>query len=860
MYNIYFGVAATGFVALLLLYLYLEYPNASLSNQRYRQMVVWLLVTDILDIISARTIDYGSVVPQTLNMILSTLFFLSSAQLWLSYVRYLDSFLFEARQGVFHRIGVWVIRIYIILLAGNLFFGYFFYFDEAGAYIHGPLYPLSYGAFLALCFLSMFFLMLYRKKLDTRQFMASWLFMLLVILAFTLQIFFFPHTLLAMYMGALATMVFLYAIETPDYQKLQQTMEELEQAKEEANEQFLKADAANRTKSLFLAKMSHEIRTPINAVIGMNEMILREEEDTQIQEYAMDVKRSADSLLSTINDILDLSKIESGKMELVPVEYDVSSLLHDVINMISMKAQDKNLEIHLALDESLPSRLYGDDVRIRQILVNILNNAVKYTDQGSVSLSVQGRIDGDSINICFDVQDTGIGIRKEDMERIFSAYSRVEDSRNRMVEGTGLGMNITQQLLHLMDSELQVESEYGKGSRFYFYLEQKIMDAEPIGNLEQRIREQAEQYSYDVSFVAPEAHVLLVDDNAVNRRVCISLLKETKVQIDEAAGGLECLEKVKQTHYDLILLDHMMPDLDGVETLKEMQKLGDYPCKGVPVIALTANAISGAKEMYLQTGFSDFLSKPIRPEKLERMIVEYLPSELLQKAEGRKAEKRHSKTSRMKQEILDSLPDIEGIDWEYALLHMKDVKLLQDTVLDFMQMAEAEGRHLEQFRRDLEQSPENFEESLRQYRVCVHGMKSNAAMIGAITVSGLAKMLEYAARDERMEVIERLHSIFLEEWDILVQRLKMAYGNTQGSEENLKEPDPVLISDSLTMLNSAMEEYDVDAADEIIRQLSEFRYTQEVKKVFMEMSAAVKNLDADGVAGCVETMRGYLEV
>lgn len=877
MYNIYFEVAATGYVALLLLYLYVEYPNASLSNRRYRQLVTWLLLADILDVVTARTIDYGAYVSPTINMILNTAFFLSSAMMGLCYVRYLDSFLNEQRNGIFHVIGVWIIRIYTVFLLGNMFFGYFFYFDENGSYIHGILYFVTYGALLVLCVMGLFYLFAHRQELDTRQMIASWLFVAFAVVASVLQIFWFKHTLLTMYMGSLATMVFLYAIETPDYQKLQQTMKELEEARKEADEQYKKADAANQTKSLFLAKMSHEIRTPINAVIGMNEMILREEADEQIQEYAMDVKRSADSLLSTINDILDLSKIESGKMELVPVEYDVSSMLHDVINMISMKAQDKNLEIQLALDENMPSRLYGDDVRIRQILVNILNNAVKYTEQGSVSFSVNAKLEGTLARIYFEVKDTGIGIREEDKERIFSAYARIDESRNRTVEGTGLGMNITQQLLCMMGSELCVESVYGQGSKFYFYLEQQIVDAEPIGRLEERIRQQAKQYSYDATFVASDAQILLVDDNAVNRRVCMSLLKETFVQIDEAGGGLECLDMVKKKHYDLILLDHMMPDLDGIDTLKEMQSFVDFPCKGVPVIALTANAISGAKEMYLQSGFSDFLSKPIKPEKLERMLVEYLPKELIQRVDQTALKERmRINKSKKKEKMSVDLPEIEGVDWEYALLHMKNVELLQDTVWDFIGMAASEMIYLEAKRQEIaeyfssterkeddaekKEASEALEEGLRQYRVRVHSMKSNAAMIGAITVSSLAKLLEYAARDGRLDVIERMHPIFKEEWSFLLERLGKAFEKEKDIDSVKQEKDMQQIAEHLSHLEETMEEYDVDAADEIIQQLSAFVYDEKEALVFEEIAAAVKNLDADKVTESVEKMKRYLNI
>lgn len=403
----------------------------------------------------------------------------------------------------------------------------------------------------------------------------------------------------------------------------------LERAKAEAEVQRQKADAANHSKSLFLAKMSHEIRTPINAIIGMNEMILREENRPEIQEYALDVKYSADTLLSTINDILDLSKIEAGKMELVNGEYELGSLIHDVMSMISIKAMDKNLEVRLSLQETLPIKLYGDEVRIRQILINILNNAVKYTEKGYIEFAISGEKEGEKVRLHFSVRDTGIGIKEEDLSKLFSEFERIEEHRNRNVEGTGLGMSICLQLLAMMDSRLQVESVYGEGSCFSFDLVQTIRDEEPIGNLATRMKQQAKAYSYENTFTAETAKILVVDDTAVNRKVFRNLLKDTKAQIYEAASGEECISLVREYTFDLIFLDYMMPGMDGIETMHCMKAMPDNQSARAVVIALTANAIKGAKEMYLSEGFSDYLTKPIALGKLEQMIMNYLPKEKL---------------------------------------------------------------------------------------------------------------------------------------------------------------------------------------------------------------------------------------
>ena len=405
---------------------------------------------------------------------------------------------------------------------------------------------------------------------------------------------------------------------------------QLEKANALAEEARQAAMAANASKGKFLAHMSHEIRTPINAVLGMDTMILRETTDMQIKEYALDIQNAGQNLLSLINDILDFSKIESGKMEIIQAEYDFSSLIHDISNMVKAKAEAKRLKLHIYVDENIPSRLLGDDVRIRQVLVNLLNNAVKYTNEGSITLRVGGRIEGRKAVFDFSVEDTGIGIKEEDIAKLFQEFERIEEKRNRNVEGTGLGMNITTQLLLLMGSKIQVESVYGKGSRFYFTLEQQIVDSTPIGNLEERIQKQATEYSYMAAFTAPDAQILVVDDNLTNLKVFVSLLKRTRINVDVADRGKACLEMVASKHYDLIFLDHMMPEMDGIETLHHMKELENNLCMGIPIVALTANAITGAKEMYLAEGFDAFLPKPINPEKLEQMILRLLPRELLQ--------------------------------------------------------------------------------------------------------------------------------------------------------------------------------------------------------------------------------------
>lgn len=392
------------------------------------------------------------------------------------------------------------------------------------------------------------------------------------------------------------------------------------------------AKKAEQAKTDFLASMSHEIRTPINSIIGMNEMILRESENLSVKKYAEDVKNAASMLLSLVNDILDTSKIEAGKLTILPVEYSLGDMLLEMYHMTMVRAKQKNLELKLLVDPALPSRYRGDDVRIRQVLINLLTNGVKYTEKGTVTLMVSGEYQNQEAVLRFSVKDTGYGIRKEHLERIFSRFDRVEDEKNRRIEGTGLGLSVSESLLELMGSHLQVHSQVGEGSEFFFELRQPVVDDVPIGSLNEQTSD-GKTWDEGVNFTAPEAKILLVDDNEMNRRVFVNLLKKTRIQIQEAISGKECLEMVKTQHYDMIFLDHMMPEMDGIETLSRMKGMPEFSSDNVPMIMLTANAFAGAREEYLKEGFWDFLAKPIFPKQLEDMVLKYLPEDAIRYAD-----------------------------------------------------------------------------------------------------------------------------------------------------------------------------------------------------------------------------------
>ena len=518
------------------------------------------------------------------------------------------------------------------------------------------------------------------------------------------------------------------------------------------------ADSANQAKSAFLANMSHEIRTPINAILGMNEMILREEGDENIYGYAVNIQEAGKTLLSLVNSILDFSKIEDGKMELIPVQYDLASVINNLVNSIQERANAKQLTLVVDVDESLPARLVGDDMRLSQVIMNLLTNAVKYTEQGSVTLSIHsaGR-EGDSIALFVSVRDTGIGIRQEEMGKLFKSFERIEEKRNRSIEGTGLGMAIVNRLLAMMESELKVESVYGEGSVFSFTVQQGVADETPIGNYTQRLLRTTRQRRSGSYLYAPEAAVLVVDDNDMNRKVARSLMKRNGIQPDQASSGYECIERVREKHYDVVLLDHMMPKMDGIETLARLREEG-LLAPDTTVIALTANAVVGARETYLAVGFDDYLSKPIEVSEMEEKLAHCLPPEKVSWRDD--GEPENMPASDVLEflpegdEVLefDAVPEVDAatekplqvpealravVSVEDGLRYCGgDVALYLDILRTFSEECAEKSAALDQLL-----SAEDWP----AYRILVHSVKSAARTVGANAASAAAAEQEAAA-------------------------------------------------------------------------------------------------------------------
>ena len=544
------------------------------------------------------------------------------------------------------------------------------------------------------------------------------------------------------------------------------------------------AERSNAAKSDFLANMSHEIRTPLNAVLGMNKMIVLDSfrardhlpEDreqirkifSEITEYAGNIESAGNNLLSIINDILDFSKIEAGKLDLTEHEYQLSAVLNDVSNIVMFRAKDKNIAFQSEIDENVPDHLYGDDMRIRQIISNMLSNAVKYTDSGSITLSVHGAGKyqaGESAELVIAVRDTGIGIRKEALNKIFDKFERTDLERNNTVEGTGLGLAITHRLLDMMGGSIYVESEYGKGSVFTILLPQKVISVEPIGNFHEKFEASIQtQHASEDLFRAPEACILIVDDTRMNLSVVAGLLKDTEIQMDTADSGAEALRLCKERCYDLILLDQRMPVMDGTETLHRLRAQEDSASVNSPVICLTADALSGAKEHYLSEGFQDYLSKPIDSRALKQMLIQYLPSDKILPVMETPQQDVQSKPDDGLYAALQQL----GIDTGTGLGYcQKDDELYRILLHEFVQGAAQRKRDLQRY----------FDtHDAKNYGILVHSLKSSSRTIGAMTLSGIAAKLEKSADADRWDILTENHFMMLRTYDDIVHAIEEAAG------------------------------------------------------------------------------------
>lgn len=610
----------------------------------------------------------------------------------------------------------------------------------------------------------------------------------------------------------------------------------------------LQTEDANRAKTNFVSNMSHEIRTPMNSIVGITEILLRSRHSPKEQEYLLNIQSSGRVLLTIINDVLDCSKMEAGKMQLFDEPYDTCSLFHDLRISMENRIGHSGLELIYDIDQDIPCKLKGDMGRIRQVIINLVNNAIKYTEKGSVRFSVHVRQKNtDKVMLYYEVADTGIGIRKEDQKILFDAFQRVEMDRNRYVEGTGLGLTISQNLVNMMGGVIEVESEYGKGSRFFFTIEQTIIDPTPVSAVNYNgQKDNVTEKEAECLFIAPEAHILLVDDNELNLVVAKELLKPLRMQIDTAENGLQAVKMVRGSQYDLVLMDHMMPVMDGIEAAKAIRALPEDKYQKLPIIALTANAMVDARKEFLNAGMNGFVAKPIDFARICNQLKLWLPKDLVRDVPKEEAKKL----------LADDLSDREiqpedpqmGFSFEEGVKHCGSKAALMKTIRIFYRTIDSKANKIEQCLK---------EGLISDYVIEIHALKSSALLIGAVPLSEAAKELEDYGKQGKTEVLEEKTPDVL----TLYRDLKNILRPYAEKEEDAKKEfsDGEWIT-ALQQIHQCIEQFDLDGVDQIMEQLEEYQVPECIRESMDQLRVYVADVSLEEIMELTDTMTGLSDL
>lgn len=608
----------------------------------------------------------------------------------------------------------------------------------------------------------------------------------------------------------------------------------------------LQTEDANRAKTNFVSNMSHEIRTPMNSIVGITEILLRSRHSPKEQEYLLNIQSSGRVLLTIINDVLDCSKMEAGKMQLFDEPYDTCSLFHDLRISMENRIGHFGLELIYDIDQDIPCKLKGDMGRIRQVIINLVNNAIKYTEKGSVRFSVHVRQKNtDKVMLYYEVADTGIGIRKEDQKILFDAFQRVEMDRNRYVEGTGLGLTISQNLVNMMGGVIEVESEYGKGSRFFFTIEQTIIDPTPVSAVNYNgQKDNVTEKEAECLFIAPEAHILLVDDNELNLVVAKELLKPLRMQIDTAENGLQAVKMVRGSQYDLVLMDHMMPVMDGIEAAKAIRALPEDKYQKLPIIALTANAMVDARKEFLNAGMNGFVAKPIDFARICNQLKLWLPKDLVRDVPKEEAKKL----------LADDLSDREiqpedpqmGFSFEEGVKHCGSKAALMKTIRIFYRTIDSKANKIEQCLK---------EGLISDYVIEIHALKSSALLIGAVPLSEAAKELEDYGKQGKTEVLEEKTPDVLTMYRDLKNILRPYAEKEEDAKKEFSDGEWIT---ALQQIHQCIEQFDLDGVDQIMEQLEEYQVPECIRESMDQLRVYVADVSMEEIMELTDTMTGLL--
>lgn len=805
-----------------IVFMQIMYFSAKREKTKIHNIFSLLLIMStihlIFDGITVYTVNHLESVPLLVNNIVHRLFIGTMSGIFYLVYRYIV-LLVEDESGDC----LPLFRLSPLLLFLNLIcviLSPLYYVETAnGNYSYGPAVYMSYVAVAIYLFLTVVVLWRHWKQIHYKKKLAISMAMTIEILLATYQAI-HPTSLISGMGIMLINLSFYLNTENPDIALVQQVQEEKK-----------RADAANAAKSTFLSNMSHEIRTPMNAIVGMTEILLRTDLTEEQREYLTNIKSSGNALVLIINDILDISKIEAGKMELIEGNYEPYQMLSDIRMIIQNRIGSKPVELLFEIDAQLPNRLYGDGLRIRQVIINLMNNAVKFTDEGYVKLSIKTEEKSEEeLLLHVSVSDTGQGIKEEDMQRLFEAFEQVDIKKNQGKEGTGLGLAISSQLIGMMGGKLEVRSEYGVGSEFFFTISQKTVSAD--------LDEQDVVQADDMNFTAPEARILIVDDNEMNRKVAVGLLKPFQMQIDVAENGKKALAMLEEKRYDLIFMDHMMPIMDGIEATKQMREKKEEYYQKVPVIALTANAMTEAQKLFQEAGMNDFLAKPIDLRQFCMIIRKWLPGELIRE-NGSETEQESEPAE------IEKLSEMEGIDVKEGIKYSGNAEMFVSLLGDFYKLIDTKAAKIETC---------IAEGLIKDYTIEVHAMKNTSRMIGAKELSQQFWQLEQygnaqnetAIREETPKVLEHFRSY---------KKILKQYGTMQETQK--REVSREEISMYLEGIQEAVEGFDLDAADGAMEKLEECKLPEKCIPLLESLRVSMADVAMEEI---IETTKKMIEI